>query len=260
MQSKCSPQSKRAVTSQLRVQTHMSEVPAQHRGTADTGHQLLSHQGARAETSPQIVQPCREIKDPHAYSARFRNRGLKERAFARANALRNDWVSTDQRHTDLDTENHQTSAPRTTDEFWVGPFLASSGGGQGQPRPHGHFALRRLHGVCLLWWCQWSTGPPPPNRGRPSATTSSLRVSAAWSSARSRSRTLTFVVTLPPASRQIRAVTVSNANPLLPKIPALAQAARKSSGWPHRQKRADKGRGRWRHEGGRCERAAVRSS
>ena len=41
-----------------------------------------------------------KIKNPHrnrhACSARF-SRGLKERAFARANVLRNDWVSTDQR-------------------------------------------------------------------------------------------------------------------------------------------------------------------
>ena len=68
--------------------------------------------------------------------------------------------------------------------------------------------------------------------------------------ARSRSRTMTLVVTRPPASRQMRAVTVSRAYPLLPKTPARAQAARwwpqASSGRPHRQERTVKGRGRWR--------------
>ena len=75
----------------------------------------------------------------------------------------------------------------------------------------------------------------PPNRGNPSTTTSSLRAS---------------VVTLPPASRQIRTVTVSNACPLLPNTPTLAHAEhwwpRESSGRPLLQKRAVKGSGRWR--------------
>ena len=40
---------------------------------------------------------------------------------------------------------------------------------------------------------------------------------------------MTLVVTLPPASRQMRAATLSTANPLLPRTPARAQGAR---WWP----------------------------
>ena len=66
----------------------------------------------------------------------------------------------------------------------------------------------------------------------------------------SNSRRRTFVVTLPPASRHTLASTLSRANPLLPRIPARAQAARWwpnwSSGRPHRQECTDRGRGNWR--------------
>ena len=55
-----------------------------------------------------------------------------------------------------------------------------------------------------------------PNKGRPSTTTSSLRPSAALGSARSKSRTMMLVVTLPPASLQTLAVPLSSANPLRP--------------------------------------------
>ena len=65
----------------------------------------------------------------------------------------------------------------------------------------------------------------PPKSSNPSATTSNLRMSAALGSARSRSRTMTLVVTRPPASRQMRAATVSRAYPLLPKTPARTVVA-----------------------------------
>ena len=68
----------------------------------------------------------------------------------------------------------------------------------------------------------------------------------------SRAQTKTFVVTRGPASRHIRAPALSRANPRLPKIPALEQAARwwprAWSGRPHRHLRRAKGKGRrrWR--------------
>ena len=65
----------------------------------------------------------------------------------------------------------------------------------------------------------------PPNSGSPSATTSKRRPSASSTKPNSNSRRKTFVVTLPPASRQILATTLSRAHPLLPKIPVRAQAA-----------------------------------
>ena len=46
----------------------------------------------------------------------------------------------------------------------------------------------------------------------------------------SKSRIMQFVPTRPPASRQMRAAALSSANPLLPKTPALAHAARR---WPN---------------------------
>ena len=62
----------------------------------------------------------------------------------------------------------------------------------------------------------------PPNSGRPSTTTSSRRPSAGCGSARSKSRTMTFWVTLPPASRHTRAIALSKADPLRPNTPARA--------------------------------------
>ena len=86
---------------------------------------------------------------------------------------------------DFNAKHHQTSAPWTANKLWVSPFLPTSRCG-----PRGFSALRRSHGLC-----SWA----PPNRGKPSAATSSLRASAMFGSAKSRSRTMTFV-TLPPAS------------------------------------------------------------
>ena len=88
-----------------------------------------------------------------------------------------------------------------------------------------------------------------PKMESPSTTTSRRRVSCTSGRAKSMSRTMTLVVTLPPASRQIRASTFSTANPLLPRTPAQAQAAVVATGieWrPHQQLRPVKRRGRRR--------------
>ena len=59
----------------------------------------------------------------------------------------------------------------------------------------------------------------------------------------------TFVVTLPPASRQILATTLSRAYPLLPKIPAREQRGGGQTdrvGGHTGQECTDKGKGNWR--------------
>ena len=87
----------------------------------------------------------------------------------------------------------------------------------------------------------------PRNRGKPSTTTSSLRSSTLLNTGKSRSRTKTFVLTLPPASRQIRAATFSSGNPRRPNTPATGHAdrwwPRQSSRRPHRQERTVRGKG-----------------
>ena len=86
----------------------------------------------------------------------------------------------------------------------------------------------------------------PRNRGKPS-TTSSLRSSTLLNTGKSRSRTKTFVLTLPPASRQIRAATFSSGNPRRPNTPATGHAdrwwPRQSRRRPHRQDRTVRGKG-----------------
>ena len=90
----------------------------------------------------------------------------------------------------------------------------------------------------------------PPHSGRPLAMTS-IRLSS-WVSTWSmlRSMLLALVVTLAPASLQIRAAARSRGPPRLRKIPAWAQAARWSpkglSARRHRQKRLVRGSGRRR--------------
>ena len=82
--------------------------------------------------------------------------------------------------------------------------------------------------------------PPvgPPNKGSPSAKISIRLLSSGSGSAKSKSRNMAFVTTLPPASLQMRAPALSTANPRRPKNPALAHAARwwpkMLRGWPHR--------------------------
>ena len=69
----------------------------------------------------------------------------------------------------------------------------------------------------------------PPNKGNPSAKISIRLLSSGSGSAKSKSRNMPFVTTLPPASLQMRAPALSTANPRRPKNPALAHAAR---WWP----------------------------
>ena len=73
--------------------------------------------------------------------------------------------------------------------------------------------------------CQWPTGPLP-NKGRLSATTSRRLPAGPCRCSKSRSRTMMFCVTRPPASRQMRLAALSTAYPLRPRTPARAQAAR----------------------------------
>ena len=92
----------------------------------------------------------------------------------------------------------------------------------------------------------------PPWRSNPSAITSKLRPSCTFMASRSKSRTITLVVTRAPASRHTLAAALSSAKPRLTNTPARAQAARwwpkTSMGRPHRQKRRARGSGsrrRW---------------
>ena len=81
----------------------------------------------------------------------------------------------------------------------------------------------------------------------PSVTTSRRRASTRSIGNKSKSLTMTFVVTLAPASRHTRAAALSKANPRRPKTPASAQPARwwprTSRRRPHRQEREEGGRG-----------------
>ena len=67
-----------------------------------------------------------------------------------------------------------------------------------------------------------------------------------WATPCSGRANMTFVVTRPPASRQILAATLSEAHPRLSSTPVCAHAAQwwpqESSGRPHRQERTVKGR------------------
>ena len=60
----------------------------------------------------------------------------------------------------------------------------------------------------------------PPNSGRPPRPPQA-RPSAGCGSATSKSRTMTFWVTLPPASRHTRPIALSKANPLAPTRPRV---------------------------------------
>ena len=70
----------------------------------------------------------------------------------------------------------------------------------------------------------------PANNGSPSATISKRRASPGFGAAKSISRTVTFVLTRAPPSRQILAAVLSTAKLLLPKTPALAQGTDKGMG------------------------------
>ena len=87
----------------------------------------------------------------------------------------------------------------------------------------------------------------PPCSGNPSATTSNRLPSNLLGSVRSMSRKNTFKRTRAPPSLQTLAAADSNAQPLRPSTPAVAEAARwwprASNGRPHRQLRTEKGKG-----------------
>ena len=76
----------------------------------------------------------------------------------------------------------------------------------------------------------------PPNIG---TTTSNRRLSVALSTGRSKSRTITFVVTRTPASLHTRAAALSSANTRHPNAPVLVQKARP-------QLHVSRDRGSWR--------------
>ena len=86
---------------------------------------------------------------------------------------------------------------------------------------------------CGPWVPRWNTRETPTlfsaswaplNRGNPSHTTSKRRLSVSGTGA-SRSLKNKFVATRVPPSRQTRAAALSNANPRLPRTPALEHAA-----------------------------------
>ena len=86
----------------------------------------------------------------------------------------------------------------------------------------------------------------PRNAVKPSATTSKRLLSMTLNTARSMSRTKTFVVTRAPASLHTCAAATSRGNPLRPNTPASGHAARwwpSGSSWrPHQQVREDRGK------------------
>ena len=81
--------------------------------------------------------------------------------------------------------------------------------------------------------------PPTTSRRLPSCT---------WGALRSISRNMKLVATLAPPSRQMRAATLSTANPRRPRTPALEHAAR---WWPKDSKELREGEG----DGGASRRA-----
>ena len=95
------------------------------------------------------------------------------------------------------------------------------------------------------WWCRW----PTERRQRWSDHQRRSPINGLPPSM-SRFLTMTFVNTRPPPSLHTCAAARSSANPLAPRTPASAHAARwwprQSRRRPHRQVREEKGRGRWR--------------
>ena len=150
--------------------------------------------------------------------------------------------------TDFSSEDNQRGSAPSANQFGVGSFFSATSSDKG---------TTSSSGVLLMGWplaCRIPTNVVstascrPPYRGRPSTTTSSRRASPTWGNSMSKSRSMMLVRTRPPPSLQMRATTLSTAKPLSPNT-ALAHAARwwprASRGRPHRQLRADKGRG-WR--------------
>ena len=194
--------------------------------------------GSSKRDAATALAAVQENKEPHlrrqACSTLLRSKEGSECAFAWARELRNDFVSWDHRP--------QTSTASTTNRARPG-----------RPTSFGYLRSFRCRAACkatpsamvrrgspsawrVLTMVVSTASCTPPKRGSPPATTSSLRPSPAIGSATSRSRSRTFVATRPPASRQVRATTLSNGHPRLPKTPTRAQAARwwprESSGRP----------------------------
>ena len=159
--------------------------------------------GARHCAREQRLSP----ESPHLLHSlpQQRTLGTSPRAGQGAQERLGLWRSTT---ADFNAKHHQTSAP------WMTKVLSFWRRVADKPAPSS-LALRASLTMVV-----------PPNRGNPSTTTSSLRASATFGSARSRSRTMTFVVTLPPASRQIRTVTVSSACPKATPAEARGQGKR----------------------------------
>ena len=148
----------------------------------------------------------------------------------------------------LASQNHKSGSPVATSQFRVNSFLASLGTHQSSPID---IDAARL-GVCHLF----SMARPlscPRQVGLHGITEARRRRLPdedhphALEGTKSRSRTMTFVVTRAPASRQTRAAALSNAKARRPNTPAPPQAARwwprGSRRRPHRQKREEGGRG-----------------
>ena len=114
-------------------------------------------------------------------------------------------------------------------QFWVCSFLLATSSLQHHP-----VQIPPLCGDPSQWGAHTTVVSTAnwhlPNNGRPSTTTSNLRPSAALGSARSKSRTMMLVTTLPPASLQTLAVALSSANTRRPNTPACAHDAR---WWPN---------------------------
>ena len=104
-------------------------------------------------------------------------------------------------------EHHQPDSTTWTRELRVRSHFTALGNDQAMPSS----SSAPLRAVPSQWKVDTrvvsTASCMPPNRGRPSSTTSRRRVSL-FGTPKSRSRIRTLVVTRTPASRQIRAVAV----------------------------------------------------
>ena len=184
---------------------------------------LLHWDGGPAERQQMLAAQAKRAPhlNRHACSARRRRTSGSLRALASANSRTNVFVSSDHRPPISPRQNDQPCPVTATNQLWVGPFLPPTCDCQCCLRPcvhsqgairHSAEETRKLH--------RWQAAPP--TRGRPSTRISNLRPSRATGTGRSKSRNMTFVATLPPASRHTRVAALSTANPRLPNTPALA--------------------------------------
>ena len=104
------------------------------------------------------------------------------------------------------------------DKFRIGSRLPETCSFSGQPVVLSSPPPARTVGSQDTHQCRVNCKPSSPKKGATlSATTSSLLASSTWGAARSRSLTGTFVVTLHPASRHIRAAVSQRPSLSLPK-------------------------------------------